>query len=345
MERIRTLQVLRAIAAVSVIGLHVVNAWEGLAQRATPTWVHIGAYGVDLFFVISGYIVWNTAQRARTATDFLKRRFIRVAPLYYILSFPSLVAAWFTGKPLLPALATTVLFWPFWGGEPTTPLLLVGWTLSFEALFYVSLSLVVRQKTRAAVALGVAYAVAFALNAAGVGGAVRFLGSPLLLEFMLGAAIAKTPIGEHPRAGLAAILVACLLLVFWGAHGIGATISGSHVFDLPVTLMRATMAGPSAVLLVWGALQLEPWGKGRITAVCGYLGDASYSLYLAHPPAVLAAYMLWRNLHAPLAGFAFFGLASGLSAGVLAYEIVEKPILADLMKLVRRPASAAAAWG
>src|SRR5262249_53492993 len=153
MARLRSIQVLRAVAALGVLFVH------GFGPSA-----HIGVYGVDLFFVISGYIVCWTAQRASSAAEFLRALYRRVARVDYVQPLPWIAVAAGKGWPILAPLGTSLLFWPIWGGSPVLPLHVVGWTLCFEALFYCGLGGVIRFGWRAAAALLIGYAAALALN-------------------------------------------------------------------------------------------------------------------------------------------------------------------------------------
>lgn len=318
MMKLRSIQCLRALAVVGVVAVHT------LGSRAL-----VGSYGVDLFFVISGFIISRTARRAPSAAAFLRARFLRVVPLYYIQTAPWILCTLLSGAPLLAApLGATLLFWPVWGNRFVYPLLAVGWTLCFEALFYTSLGAVVKFGRRAATALLVGYAVALGLDLAGTQGAVQFLGSPLLLEFLLGAAISVRPVRERPRLGAAAIVGAGVWLLLWVVHGVGATPVGERALEPAVATLRIAIAAPAAGLLVWGALQLESLCKGRLAQPFSGLGDASYSIYLAHPLILRGVAGLWRLAGAPPAAAAPILICAGVAGGVLAYRTMEQPLLA-----------------
>jgi peptidoglycan/LPS O-acetylase OafA/YrhL len=330
--RLQNIQVLRAVAALGVLSLHALNSWEESGAGYSGSAPHIGAYGVDLFFVISGFIVSKSAESTASAASFAWKRFLRVAPVYYVQSAPWLAITALSGKPIAATLATSILFWPIWSSHPAFPLLAQGWTLCFEAQFYCSLAVVVRFGRCAMWALLITFAAALVLNAAGAGSVFQFIGSPFLLEFLIGAAIARRPLRERPLAGVAALVVGCALLVAWAAHGIGWTHDGTRAFEAPIALARVAMAGPSAFLFVWGALQLEPWCRWRVVNPVAYLGDASYSLYLTHPLVVASLAAVWRATAAPLIVLPCIELVAGLCGGVLAYEFLEKPLLAFLRR-------------
>lgn len=330
MVRLNSIQVLRAVAALGVVALHCAISWQDAVGQKYPAVLRLGAFGVDLFFAISGYIICSTAKSSPSAADFLRKRFVRVAPVYYIQTAAFAPISLATGKFTLAALATSLLFWPVWGPEPTTPLLKVGWTLGFEMLFYTSFAAAMRFGARATAVLLAAYVGATALNVAGAGGVTQFVGSPLLAEFLFGALIALAAGPKSPAKGAAAVLLAGAVLALPTARGFGAAWAGWPVLHPDVAFMRLMCAGLPCAILVWGALQLEPWCRGRFMAVLGYLGDASYSIYLSHILVLALVVGAWRWTGAPAIAMPFVEFVCGVGAGVLAFELVEKPLLARL---------------
>jgi exopolysaccharide production protein ExoZ len=119
-----SIQVLRGVAAVMVVLFHVLG-------------FQIGSAGVDIFFVISGFIMFHTNREvfghAGAAILFLKRRILRVAPLYWLCTA---FALW--PKTELKTLAASVLFVPVRSGDGSIHTVLApGWTLNFEMFFYI----------------------------------------------------------------------------------------------------------------------------------------------------------------------------------------------------------------
>ena len=136
------LQAVRAVAAIGVVVFHF-----GL-MPATSLPFGVGAFGVDLFFVLSGFIIAHSS--ARSARHFLPRRLIRVIPAFWIAT---LLAALFTLQGLSPAeafdwLIQSLFYLPHPQGRP--PLIFVAWTLVYELAFYLLYWLALRIGTRAA---------------------------------------------------------------------------------------------------------------------------------------------------------------------------------------------------
>lgn len=145
-ERIESLEALRALAAALVLWGHALDyaGYRGDLSRSF-------AFGADLFFVLSGYIVSLSAERSVGAIDFLRRRAWRILPLYYaatLLEFLRLGLRGFGWES--ERLLSSLLFWPLptWGSQGPGPLLAVGWTLHFEVLFYLWLGVLVAWRPR-----------------------------------------------------------------------------------------------------------------------------------------------------------------------------------------------------
>jgi len=278
-ERLRSLQVLRFLAAALVVFSHAVDS--GLATGARPlvagtTLENFGAIGVDIFFVISGYIITRTATRAPDAAQFWRDRLLRILPLYWLLSIPAAAIAIAHDGFHPGTLLTTVLFWPVWG-QYAAPYITVGWTLSFEMLFYFCVGLTrLRLDPRWLLA---GYLVLLIANTVSPSPLRTFLGNPIMIEFLAGIAIARW--GSTRLAGPAMLVcvvwLAATLIAGPGANSeIGNIVSGELVWQ------RLLLWGVPGALLVYGATGLEARCRGPVWMVLASLGDASYALYLSH---------------------------------------------------------------
>lgn len=282
----QTIQALRAVAALMVVIYHMVHAETvhggGVALLGGPA--HFGYAGVDVFFVISGFIMATvTTGRFGSpagALDFLCRRAIRIFPLYWLCTLaiialmalrPDALSSSFGDSGLIRSL----LLVPQEGG----PLLVVGWTLTYELFFYAmtALALAVGSASRVrAMVLGWA-AVLLLLQAVPTQSPwANVLTSPLSLEFMAGALAGlywrKLPdllAWPAVASGIAWMVAAGLLLAEFPNHG---QSHGTRVvaFGLPSTL------------LIIGLARMEAEGRVRPKGLLVQLGNASYSLYLTH---------------------------------------------------------------
>jgi exopolysaccharide production protein ExoZ len=288
-KHFRGVQALRGIAAVIVVIHHATLLWADAVHITRQPSIYVwweGAAGVDLFFVISGFVMTVTAARhsveVSPALLFLQRRFVRIFPVYWLATV--LFALYFWAVSIWPALnfAATpapvlTLKWLIgsWFLLPMHAEAIVGvaWTLYFECFFYLLFS--------ASLSLG-CDPVKFLLPVLTVLASaslfdhphsplMNVLINPLLMEFAAGVAIGAMVLHGvriGPRLGM---------LV--GAAGALALFGRIHV-DLPA--LHALSWGVPATLIVGGVVLSEQgtgslWPKWLLQ-----IGDASYSLYLIH---------------------------------------------------------------
>lgn len=308
------LQAVRALAAIGVVVFHF-----GL-MPATALPFTVGAAGVDLFFVLSGFIIAHSS--ARDPRRFLAHRLIRVVPAYWIAT---LVAALFT----LPAMSLGDAFgWlvqslfhlPGPGGRPV--LIFVAWTLVYELAFYLLYRLALRFGARRAPLIMLALLPVLAL--------VRLPGLPgpwpLLLEFGLGIGIyllAERHDVLRSVPGAAGLVVA----------GVGLTllltlprVTGYDPNDYQSTGRVLTWGLPAGIVIL-GLVAAERGGLAVRNKVVLLLGAASYAIYLLHPIAVGQLFQLPPN-RPPLSWLYLVGaLAVTLAVSLVFHLQIEAPLL------------------
>ncbi|MGK9334559.1 exopolysaccharide production protein ExoZ [Sinorhizobium meliloti] len=317
MKTIYGIQYLRAAAAIAVVLFH--------AAEKTGYHFTIGAAGVDVFFVISGFIMWVISdRRSVTPVEFIADRCRRIVPVYW-LATAVMVAGALAG--LFPNLVLTLehvlaslFFVP--ARSPSSgeiwPVLVQGWTLNFEMLFYAVFagSLFMPRNWRLPVVTGLFLALVIAGRVVAFDDPVMLTYTrPVILEFVAGMIIGEFWLkGRVPPLAVGSALLACSLG--------GFALIG--VLGLPFDELTT---GPLAVLLVIGVLSLEVNGCVRALPLPGLLGDASYSIYLWHTFAisVVAKAGLAIGLGAPVTMFA--GVLSGTLLGIAAYMMLERPLL------------------
>lgn len=317
-ETIWSLQILRFVAALMVVYVHsmqTVAAVTGSNGFVPFEMIKLGSAGVDIFFVISGFIIATIAP-GRGPFEFAQARFFRVVPLYLICSIPPLASALTQPEFGWRWMVSTLFLWPA-TDQMTHPVLGPAWSLCFEMLFYAAATLVLVNRRWLYVLL-IAVAVAFVLRP--LGPVFQFVGNPIILEFLFGVVIARAP---KTRYGIAALPIGAAALVVSGfyvdALGDG-TINGVLVGD--DALQRAAVMGIPAALIVYGTLHIKA-KPGRLT----YLGGASYSLYLTHPGIVSAiALFWWTPLRQPEIMVAI-GMVAAVVLAWRVHERVEKPVL------------------
>ncbi len=343
--RIASLQALRAVAATAVVVTHALGHAQLLAGHEINHSTDLGAIGVDVFFVLSGYIITRTARAATSGPSFFARRWLRVAPLSYVLSLPVLVWLIARGEPYLHPLIGTLFFWPVGDKSLVYPLIGPGWTLCFEMVFYTSVAFLVGRGRASVAAMVALFAVFQVMRYVSDAPVWTFLGNPMMFEFALGAALTQLRRDAGPRIGLFAAGLALVLIAFVAAEGLALgnaalALSGRRVVG-EIAWVRLVLFGLPSAVLVWSALQLEPWVRGRVANVLVYLGDASYSIYLAHALVLAGILALAPAIGLTPVMLVVVDIVAALAAGVVIYQLIERPLLAYLRRPKMREALAA----
>lgn len=301
---------------------------------AGGTLENFGAVGVDVFFVISGFIIATTTRgqaSVEAAGAFLWRRFRRVAPIYWLLSLPILIGM-ARGGTLSPDVATaTFLFWPFSGLEMTFPALGPGWTLCFEMLFYAGFGLAIAGGRRVAWGLVGTYAAMLAAGLVVAAPVLRFWGAPIIVEFLLGVGIVWVWRSAPPRLGLWAVGLAVLGFGLGLVFGYGGIDDVRALNDPCNGLRRAAVWGLPSAMLVFGVVRMERTDRApeRLSRAAAFMGDASYSIYLVHVLVIRALGRMFDSGMVALPGDAVVGLTvlASLAAGAVVHVWIERPLL------------------
>lgn len=316
-----------------------------------------GAAGVDLFFIISGFIMVHTTRQTaggvRDASRFFLRRVARIWPVYVILTFALLIAEgtlakYTTTHDGLVWLGRAFIFRPenaggapWFGWAPNG----VGWTLNYEIWFYsmfaVALLAMRRWRWPLLVGLFACFYVAVPLLLAGefspsvyasyhLKPVILNLGaSSMSLEFLAGAlvgAIYHSSFRIHSRqflvgfAALSTVTVVCL-----------------QITDGPFQHHGMTGWGAQMVVMVLALSLLDREYPIRVPRALVWLGDISFSLYLLHkvvqfglPKLVPDQIWQWGAAHVIMC------LAVSLALAQLSYRVLEQGLAAKLQKLVLR---------
>lgn len=314
----RSVQALRAVAAFMIVVYHArgLVGLESVEQaNLLPPWL---TSGVDIFFVISGFVMTaSTGGKRLRADEFLLARLIRIVPLYWIALTTLLVfiALGWAIHPWPPAgeIAKSYLF-IFYTDSRTgemAPFLVPGWSLDYEMYFYlVFASLIWLTARPRIVAIATFFLLSVAMRRFLPASAMVFrLTSPLPFEFVAGMAIAaaREPLGRIPaRWGLSAVLLGFVALA---AH---------------VALPRTLAFGAPAALIVAGAVVAEPLFRGRASLPLVRVGDASFSLYLCHGFTFALLRVLGIGPSASLA-WLVFGPAAAVATSFAVHHGIERP--------------------
>ncbi|OFX00452.1 MAG: hypothetical protein A3E78_16230 [Alphaproteobacteria bacterium RIFCSPHIGHO2_12_FULL_63_12] len=343
-ERLENIQALRGVAALMVLIAHIVGAEGDYGGNGAilPHFLYMGVVGVDLFFLISGFVMTHVAlsgeRGAGPAWRFLYNRAARIYPVYWAAT--ALLIVLYAGKQFFFAEPTpfpnpveTILLLP----DDQYPLIPVGWTLVHEMYFYVVFTIFVAfRPLRLPVFLGVWAAIiiaALALGGFGVNAWTKIAFNPLTFEFIIGALIALAVRRGVTRlaypaliAGIAIFSIQTLLF----SDKLYPNVMGQFV-------LRAALFAPPFALMLYGAAALERSKGALAPAWLRRTGDASYSIYLIHIPAFLVTGKLISiavedSRLDNLLLIAVFA-ASALAAGVALHRLVERQLLLATKKL------------
>jgi exopolysaccharide production protein ExoZ len=322
MRNLQSVQCLRGIAALLVVFHHARNPQAWLYNPLET--VGLGQIGVDIFFVISGFIMYSVGRKERPA-EFLRRRVVRVVPMYWIATavlFAVTVNTHFEKLLAIPVahILESLLFIPHYSPDVPGiwPYLIPGWTLNYEMFFY------------ALFAVGIASRRPLTLTALCLGGFVlagllfesplapwRTYTDPVILEFLLGMLIAATLQRPNLPTAVALLCVGVVALVTFEMLGLKST--------------RLLTWGLPCACIVAGLVAFDLRNPVPKIPILSAVGDASYSIYLFQVVALNVASKIFA--HVPLTGlpqfilFIAFSLVFAGTAGYLVYRYVEKPIL------------------
>lgn len=310
MNRLLGLELLRGIAALLVLGEHVRYSVMNVCGRdvVLPSVVgrFVGYWGVDIFFVLSGYLIGLTLDKpATTPRSFLLARLARVLPLYFVASAACLMVPDFRSHALsAPMLVTTVTLMPL-AGDAMDPLTAhpYGWTLCYEMGFYLVATAVAagvggRRAVPAMIGLFALAPLAFtALGPVGGWAYPNFALSPLTAEFALGL-LAYRLTDSVPRWAGWALLGLGLAGFTHGFFSSGEYDLHSDVIADPrLALSRMATWGIPAAACVLGTARLDRAGTFQpIARFATAAGAMSYSLYLVQPFAFILTLAAARNL-------------------------------------------------
>lgn len=337
-ERFEHIQALRGVAALMVLAAHVKGAEldYGGEGALLPFALYMGVTGVDLFFLISGFVMTHVALEGargpRASARFLFNRAARIYPVYWAVTLALMVL--YAGKLVLFDEATpfnnpveTFLLLP----DDEFPLVPVGWTLVHEMYFYAVFALfVLARRVNIVVFLAAWAAIVAAANMAGVVATnpwTRVLFSPLTFEFIGGAVVALALRRGVTAFALPALALGALAVISVSVL-LAAKLYPGSVADFG---QRTLIFGPIFAAILYGAAALEAKNGSRAPKWLTATGDASYSLYLVHVPVFLVVGKT-LSLVVPdgavdnpllIAGY----LAASLGAAFAVHRWFEKPVL------------------
>jgi exopolysaccharide production protein ExoZ len=326
-RKIRSLELLRALAALLVVLFHTETIFSASGHTPFHGLFSAGNRGVDLFFVLSGFIIAYVHRgdlgRPGRLGHYLYNRLTRIYPAVWIMTALALVvyAAGFGGagkgaKLDLGAAAASFLLI----AQHTAPLVNVTWTLTYEMFFYAIFAVVIVNRRAGLVLLLIWQVAAAVLAVAGVklGFSGYYLRS-ICLEFSLGLACAWWLIrNPAPRR----LWTSWALLALGAASFIAGMVLNSVIDWAPA------LCALGAAALILGLVRLEQSGRIQVPAILVRMGGASFAIYIVHYSVItLLGVIIMHKLHLHVTdGLCLACAAAGIVCGLAFDHAVDRPI-------------------
>lgn len=349
MKKIQNIQALRGIAVLSVVLFHLITIEKkfGGTTSIMPVFFEFGRFGVDLFFIISGFVMVSVTrgkfQNIKQSLHFLSHRILRIYPIYWVYTFFALIVflinpSWVNSAQgnQVDILASFLLL-----PSEIRPLVQVGWTLIHEMYFYVVFFLILLITPERFMPIAILFwavcIVFFNVSLESTDPFIKLIFHPLTLEFIGGCFLAITFFYESNRI----ISTHSLLLIT--LIGLASAIYGYYFyhqmtgqFNLP-GWWRVLIFGVPAMLIVFCFINAEKNGY-IINSLLVKIGDASYSIYLSHLLTLSAAGRIWsiygsNTIYDNLLMIPVFILLT-IFVGAVSYHLVEKPLLMISRRIV-----------
>ncbi|WP_369790782.1 acyltransferase family protein [Rouxiella sp. WC2420] len=336
-SKIESLQVLRAFAAVFVVVNHLWGEYDTTITQSLGLNI-IGNFGVDAFFILSGFIMcYKTREDSRlglsTGIDFLKKRIERIYPIFLIILIPFMLLYLKQTHPArIYEIIGNIFLLPSFTSNPSYHMLIgPSWSLVYEMFFYIIYAVVmmlVRNKKQLVI-FSVGFLVLMVVTIDGFSlqgpelGASNFsymIGDPLMINFAMGCLYAQCFNKLHQvkiSIPLATIMIlAFFILGMWlNEKGIARFVS----FGLPAM----------AIVIIFSLMDASGSRSYRLLV---YLGNASYSIYITHFFTQVCALILFShmNINHDLYGI-IFSMVSVIAACIF-YSLIEKRIILAFQK-------------
>jgi peptidoglycan/LPS O-acetylase OafA/YrhL len=288
MQRESFLDLLRFVAAFGVLAFHFgfrgysAHNLQDVAYPELAAFSKYGYMGVELFFMISGYVIpWSI--RGRTLGEFVASRAIRLYPTYWLcaallLFVPPLLGEWRFLIPARDALMNLTMVAPWFGSPYIDP---VFWSLARELEFYALVALVVGllgfERLPKALLVWLVIGAGTSVLATGSGTSPVYLGGTYYMYFCFGAACYFLHHIERSRTVYALLLLSLPLMLAHSLHK-ASTVAGIYSVPMSPIVVGSVLAAGAAVVYFSSALS----ERMKPSALVTFIGGLTYPLYLLH---------------------------------------------------------------
>lgn len=350
---------LRFLAAALVVLAHAeIVIYQG--AKSEP----LGGFGVDIFFIISGFIMPYIAYGGGGYNGsfnvgpikFFMRRVIRIVPVYAFITAMCVISAYIVSYHIDNPTPPIAFWWPqkkielLWYIQSITfthwdrpPILGIGWTLQYEFLFYTCFAFFIASKLTKIEYVEIMFVtviivsnvlISYQVTSSAIHNYAPFIeviAKPIMVEFAMGMFMYRLYISGVmiPEKTAIIILVGFIPLFYvlekyWITNGLGGDWH------------RPLVWGFFAFYGVWAAISLE--GKIPAPKLLTFLGDASYSIYLMH--GLITAWMAHIFVVSGLVnyvniyGYYILYFLSSCALGATAHVFIEKPVAKYFRKYV-----------
>ena len=342
---LENLQGLRGFAACCLLFRHAIHEVQVNTDLAFDPHEPHFTIGIDLFFVLSGFIMVYTAQKLfgqkGAWKTFMLRRIIRIVPLYWFytcvfgliaLLVPQILAS--IDLLTLSGFVKSLFFIPYENADGyMKPFFDLGWTLNYEMFFYTVFAVFIFLRMPwMIIALSAFFLTGYMLRSFGISDDIFFMfyTRPLVMEFMFGAWIGFLFINDIRLPAFMRIPCYALCVCLFGLIMFPDLIGGMNHYGGKAMLIASCFV--ACLTLPRGAesQKLPKWLKN--------IGDSSYTIYLSHPFALGAVTqgVILLGLQNTLSPWFVFALCIGVAiiGGYIAYLIIEKPMTRGLKHLI-----------
>lgn len=337
---IKNIQAMRGIASLLVFAIHVLSTQPGLGADSLSWYYYpIGSAGVDIFFVISGFIIATVAPKSvnepHPALHFGLRRAIRIYPIYWIIFVLAVIASqfYFVAPPQMEAR-------PLW--EQALLLthvnnrILAAWSLTFEVYFYFVVMVILFVMPRR-IDLGLfAWSAAMIIILFWPGNRPAWMWwlifNPMVLEFIFGIVVAWLFRANWMPFGTTAIFVGvCGLLI-------GGEAIRFYEMQMLMPWWRIATFGIPAAFLIYGMVAVEKRYGWTMHPLWQRLGDASYALYITHQLVLFTLLYVWTQMGwlSSIHGYVTLAIWAviAFSLGLASHYLIEVPVTRKLSDIL-----------